>query len=289
MERNNLPTPANILGQPTSKLKTTHTNGPFGKIIILLIGEIFLLLLVGISSYQLGINKNLSKQDLSFSKEPSTYPLPTPLLQATTEPVNTTADFSPSNTSGADTTTISIENTDDLKNHGYATNSTNPDIEVFIFADLTESGFSGHVLTENVTNLLAKYPQQVRIWYLHTVLQYRDNSNLRTAIATLKCLSDQQSVWQNMNNLVEQQGKSGFRYQLPDQEQYIKCITDINQSPQYFDSNVKNSQELMVKYGIQGVPTSIFVSRANPNQGIKMAGAVPAEAYTNQIQQLLAE
>jgi protein-disulfide isomerase len=182
---------------------------------------------------------------------------------------------------------INLCGLEDLKS-GYPSSNENPEFEVFLFADFTEDTHSARMLTENADHLLKQYPQ-TRVWYLHTVLPYRDNSNLNSAIAVLKCLSDQGSVWQNMNNMIKEKGRPDFIYQVDNQEKYISCITEINKNSEYFESNIKKGQDLMQKYGVTGIPTTLFVSTKDPSYGIKIVGATPKEEFKKKVKEIIGE
>jgi hypothetical protein len=185
---------------------------------------------------------------------------------------------------------IAVENLEALK-VGFPSESTNPELELFVFADLTEEGFSGRILTQAIPLVRAEYGERVRVWYLHTVLPYRENSNLLSSIGTLKCLADKNSVWTNMENLVNQQGSHDFIYDLPefsDQEDYIRCITEINGQDEYVSQRIKLTRDLMQRYTIGGVPTVLAVHNQNPDIAVPIVGALPSDIFLQKIEDLLA-
>lgn len=234
-----------------------------------------LLASVAVISYQIGKNEKQytpTNQYIPVSATPNLIP---------------STSITPTKQPGYETGSILLlEDTSDLKQHGVMLQNPNYSHEAYIFADLTESNFSGKVLTQIIPLIKQRFPQ-IRLWYLHTVLQYRDTPNTRSAIATLKCLADQGAVWQNMESLVKNSGRHDYVYDLPDQEKYIGCITSINQDKKYFDNYVKEGQDLMVKYRVAGVPTIIIAPVQYPSEGTYIIGALPTDQFEQEIIRVL--
>ncbi len=239
------------------------------RLLILAIIVLVLMLIVeaGVIGYFWGLQRGLN----SIPDELVSSPIPT-----ATPSANLPETEFPSST-GSTYPRKKVSITDELR-QGYSTGPSNPDLEVFVFADLTEEGFSGRTLTENIADLRQKYPDQLRIWYLHTVLPYRDNPSLRVAIASLYCLNQQNRVWENMADLVRENGDSSYRYDVSSREEYVTCLTEINQNETYFDQTVHGSQVRMSMFSVTGVPTTIFV-RPSDNEAVIVPGALPRDIF----------
>ncbi len=256
-------------------------------IVSLIILELCSLILAATYGYRQGLRSEVGKNPASDTTQinmkadlikPTSVPgLVYPL---STKPEDTTYDYS-------ENLKINLSSIEELKT-GYPSSKENLGYEVFLFADLTEDSFSGQMLTQNVNFLFKNYPQ-MRVWYLHTVLPYRENPNLKGAIGVLKCLNDQDSVWKNMDDLVKEKGRHNYIYQLENQETYTRCITEINQNDQYFQEKIINSQELMAKYGISGIPSIIVVSENNPSIGNRIIGALPRDEFVQRIEEIIRE
>jgi hypothetical protein len=266
------------------ELKKIFVKNSVLKIGVFMIGELLFLLLVSMVAYQQGKQHGVEITQRTVSPSES----PVAASPALAGPVYPTLLPSPTATSEGANPKINLGNIEELK-IGYPSSAQNPEFEVFLFADITEDNFSGSMLTRNIGYLLDKYPQKVRVWYLHTVLAYRDTPSLRPPIGVLKCLADQTAVWPNMASLVKEKGSPDFGYQVSDQEKYTGCITEINKNKSFFDQQVKAGQLLMTKYGVTGVPTALFVSTKDPSQGIEIVGAVPLDAFKDQVQKIMGE
>ncbi len=262
-------------------IATVPKNFPLDKFFILrvvafLACEVFLLFLVGFYGYQWGLQSGLL---LHQTSAPSEFSLADPVY-----PINT-----PSPTPDAlNNSKIALSSTSELKT-GYHNVVDNPDMEVFIFADLTEESLSGRLLVENIDYLLKRYPQRIRVWYLHTILGYRDVLATRQVFGVLKCLSDQQAVWANMGQLVIEKGQAKINYQVQDHSKYDQCAQTISQDPLVFEQQTQDSQRLMAKYGILGIPTVIFVNNKNPTEGTKIVGALPLATFQDQVKDIMGE
>lgn len=177
---------------------------------------------------------------------------------------------------------VSVSPSNDLR-EGAAVGAADPEFEVFVFADFTEEGFSGRILTESIPRLLEGYPE-ARVWYIHTVLAYRTDEVSQLALKALICLDEQQQVWRNMRELVNQDGLVEGQFENVDLEAYTRCR---DESSIDIESYVTLSGERMSKYQINAIPTVLVLPRGADKAGM-IIGAVPWGVFEQQVNEVLA-
>lgn len=175
----------------------------------------------------------------------------------------------------------------ELREAGIANNTVqSPEYEAFIFADLTEEINSGRALKENIKPMLDQYSDRIKIWYIHSVLPYRDTPDLRAAIATNFCLSLQDAFWNNIDELIAADGSHAGNYFIEDKLEFINCVTDINKNTDYFDTKVATGLELMSKADVKAIPTVVFVKNSDLSAQKMVVGALPPQEYLNALDEL---
>lgn len=179
---------------------------------------------------------------------------------------------------------IELNELDNLRKYGISNNTIHPVYELFVFGDLTEVDFSGHILSEVIPSVLDAYPNQVKIWYINSVLPYRDNEKLRSAISTQHCLNEQNAFWSNIQELVRVSGLKTGQYVVNNQTQLQQCLTNSRNDN---SQDVTISQKLMSQYEINAVPTTIFTVSSNQSKGLLIPGAVRDQVYKDIIEKLL--
>jgi hypothetical protein len=157
---------------------------------------------------------------------------------------------------------INLSSTAELET-GYPSSSEDVDVNLFLFADITEERFSGKTLQDNMTYLLDTYPKQIKIWYLNTALPYYDAAGEQIALTTLTCLANQQAVWPNIRTLVKEKRHPITTYKISDPMQQ--------------------------KFGVAGVPTVIIVTKKSPHIGIIIPGLLPLDVFKEKIEKILKE
>lgn len=171
---------------------------------------------------------------------------------------------------------------------GYPSNNQNPEVEVFVFADVTEGSFSGKILKDHIDFLINYYPQ-ARVWYLHTVLPYRDMANERAWMSRLECIAAQGKIWENMPTLAEYaqtQNLENFTYALTDYQQFSRCVADLEKKTDYLNEQILASQARMSSYAVTGIPTIMFVSPTT-NKTVTVVGAIPFNYFQQDIAVIL--
>lgn len=160
--------------------------------------------------------------------------------------------------------------------------SNAPAHEVFIFGDFTEDGFSKRALTTYPDAFLQADPS-LRLWYVHTVLDYRNKEYQRPAITSLRCLSEQSQLWNNMKELTVSYGRFDGNYTGINRETFDACASTVNNDAAYINRVVTESQERMPYFDFDGIPTTLFVSTEDPSRGIVIPGAVPVDILVNNL------
>ncbi len=255
---------------------------PFSKILFTVL-LVFMMSMTGIAGYYLGTKatQKPSIENVVIGDAPpliTTESTPSPQIEI---PPSQRGEIT--SESGTRYQTMSLSSTSDIAwlKQGYATKSPNPDVEVFVFADITEGSFSARVLSENIEYLRGQQKEKARVWYLHTVLAYRDMLGERSYMGILHCLSEQDKVWENMTDValyVQAYGKNELTYKVDDLDGFWRCLKEKETKPEEFDAQILDGQERMKHFGIVGVPTIVFFSPAK-SLAIVMEGALPIDHF----------
>lgn len=190
-------------------------------------------------------------------------------------------------TAASDTRQVDIPDISELR-QGIPQGADNPALEVFVFADFTEGTFSAPVLLENIPALLAAYPNDIRVYYLHTVLPYR-SQGINASIGDVICMPKQGHFWDNMAELVRVDGYLNGNYKLTDPTEFGDCQRSVVNSGNQIPDFISQSQRRLAKYQGGGIPTAIFVKREDPKHGRIIIGKVPPKNYMDLAGQMLGQ
>jgi len=167
----------------------------------------------------------------------------------------------------------------DLKKVGLPTTREQKAVDVFVLADASEKGFSGLALTSQIQELMRRFPNDIRVWYIHVVLPYRDVRS--DVLVSSGCLADQQAFWPNIAPYVENDAKPfpplGQYPGIGNPEQYGRCVTEGNGLD--LSAEKKERLRLLSGVGATGIPSAIFINNASVRAAVKLEGAQPGEHF----------
>jgi len=173
---------------------------------------------------------------------------------------------------------------------GIPTGASTAKYDVFVLADASETGLSGKVLVNQVQELMAKYPNDIRVWYVHFLLAYREAR--ADVLVSSGCLADQQAFWPNISAYVANDAKPypalGMYPGVPNGEQYADCVANGNNPihRRRITTDKEIGQKLLSQVDAVGIPAMVFVDTKKPSQAILLQGAYPAEEFIRAVEKL---
>ena len=175
---------------------------------------------------------------------------------------------------------------------GIPTGASSAKYDVFVLADASEAERSGKVLVNQLQQLLAKYPNELRIWYVHFLLVYREARS--DVLVSSGCLAEQNAFWPNIRAYVENDAKpyptQGIYPGITNGEQYADCVANINNATHKRRLTVDKElgQKLLSQVDAAGIPAMVFVDVKKPTQAILLQGAHPTEEFVRAVEKLRA-
>ncbi len=177
-----------------------------------------------------------------------------------------------------------------MKQIGIPVGPENARYDVFVIADASETNFSGGVLTKQIQDVIAAYPNDVRVWYVHFVLAYRDSRS--DVLVSSGCLAAQQAFWPNIRAYVENDAKPypslGLYPGIGNQEEYADCVANENNPvhKQRVTTDKVIGQSLLPKVDAAGIPSTVFVDRKKLSGSVLLQGGHPAEQFLRAVELL---
>lgn len=173
---------------------------------------------------------------------------------------------------------------------GIPTGAESAKYDVFVLADASEEGRSGKVLVDQLQALMAKYPKDIRVWYVHFLLVYREAR--ADVLVSSGCLGEQNAFWSNIRAYVANEAKPypslGLYPGIANPEQYADCIANENNPTHKRRSTVDKvlGQQLLSQVDAAGIPAMVFVDVKKPSQAILLHGAYPTEEFIRAFEEL---
>lgn len=173
---------------------------------------------------------------------------------------------------------------------GIPTGSSTAKYDVFVLADASETDRSGKVLVDQLQELMAKYPTEIRVWYVHFLLVYREARS--DVLVSSGCLGEQNAFWPNIKAYVANDAKPypalGLYPGIAKTEQYADCVTNVNNSTHKRRLTVDKElgQKLLSQVDAAGIPAMVFVDVRKPSQAILLQGAYPTEEFFRAFEEL---
>ncbi|MFZ5535681.1 MAG: hypothetical protein ACOY3M_06040 [Patescibacteria group bacterium] len=162
--------------------------------------------------------------------------------------------------------------------------------DVFVLADASEEGRSGKVLVDQLQALMAKYPKDIRLWYVHFLLVYREAR--ADVLVSSGCLGEQNAFWSNIRAYVANEAKPypplGLYPGITDPEKYADCVANEN-NPTHkrrITTDKELGQQLLSQVDAVGIPAMVFVDVKKPSQAILLQGAYPTEEFIRAFEEL---
>lgn len=173
---------------------------------------------------------------------------------------------------------------------GIPTGATSAKYDVFVLADASETGLSGKVLTSQLQELMVKYPADIRVWYVHFLLVYREARS--DVLVSSGCLADQNAFWPSIREYVANEAKPypvlGLYPGVTNSEQYADCVANVN-NPTHkrrITTDKEVGQKLLAQVDAAGIPAMVFVDVKRPAQAILLQGAHPTDEFIRAVEKL---
>ncbi len=173
---------------------------------------------------------------------------------------------------------------------GIPTGPASARYDVFVLADASEEGRSGKVLTDQLQALMATYPTELRVWYVHFLLAYREAR--ADVLVSSGCLGEQNAFWSNIKAYVANAAKPypalGVYPGITNPGQYADCMANADNPTHKRRLTVDKElgQKLLSQVDAAGIPAMVFVDVKKPAQAVLLQGAYPVEEFIRAVEEL---
>lgn len=185
---------------------------------------------------------------------------------------------------------LKSETLQSLTQIGIPTGPASAKYDVFVLADASEDGRSGKVLTDQLQTLMATYPTELRVWYVHFLLVYREARS--DVLVSSGCLGEQNAFWSNIKAYVANEAKPypalGLYPGIANPEQYADCVANADNPTHKRRLTIDKElgQKLLSQVDAAGIPAMVFVDVKKPSQAVLLQGAYPVEEFIRAVEEL---